>query len=176
MNKMKFTYKIIVLIIAALLVASNVFLFIKTYEKEEIAFVNISALMDEFNYAKELEKRYNDVLIQRENEIETKKVQLNKIATENQEITEETLKKYERIESELQNMIEAYYDERELLEAEYNQLIIERINKYVYEYGKENNKKIILGATGDGSIMYAEEGMDITDDVLSYINSKYEGE
>ncbi|MBN2833709.1 MAG: OmpH family outer membrane protein [Candidatus Delongbacteria bacterium] len=175
MSKVRIFNKLLSLIVASLLMLSIVFLFIKVYEKDKVFFVNISTLMIEFNYAKELDLQYNDILIQRENEIEEKQILLNQMASEISEFTEEDINNYKKLESEIQNLIKSYYEDKEIIESEYNQLIIERLNEYVYKYGEEHDIKIILGATGTGNIMYAEKDMDITDDVLIYINSKYEG-
>lgn len=59
---------------------------------------------------------------------------------------------------------------------EYYTLIWERINGYVKEYGEENEYQYIFGANGDGSVMYADASSDITDEVIVYINQRYEGE
>lgn len=55
------------------------------------------------------------------------------------------------------------------------QTIINDINDYVKEYGKENGYKIIFGAMGSGNIMYAAEGANITELVLDGLNNRYNG-
>lgn len=47
------------------------------------------------------------------------------------------------------------------------------VNTFIEEYGKQNNYKLILGATNAGNIVYAEEFMDITDEVLEQLNAQY---
>lgn len=76
-----------------------------------------------------------------------------------------------------------YYEKRdELMTIEqeaankYTEQIWERLNVYVRDYGISQNYDIILGAKGDGVLMYADEKMDITNEVLKYANKKYEGE
>ena len=52
------------------------------------------------------------------------------------------------------------------------------LNKVDYElanYCVENNFTLVLGAT-PGTILYANETIDITDDVLEMLNKKYKGE
>ena len=51
--------------------------------------------------------------------------------------------------------------------------IWQQINQYVMDYSKENNYSIVFGANGQGSLMYAEEGIDITKEMVIYINNKY---
>lgn len=60
--------------------------------------------------------------------------------------------------------------ERELLDGVLNQ-----INSFVEDYGKANNYEVILGANSSGNVLYGETGLDITDELLTAINSSYEG-
>ncbi|MDC7248352.1 MAG: OmpH family outer membrane protein [Sphaerochaetaceae bacterium] len=53
------------------------------------------------------------------------------------------------------------------------QTILNDINDYVKEYGKEHGYAIIFGATGSGNIMYAAEGTDLTEAVLVALNKDY---
>ncbi|MCU0415791.1 MAG: OmpH family outer membrane protein [Cytophagaceae bacterium] len=50
-----------------------------------------------------------------------------------------------------------------------------QINQYVSEFGKERDYDLIFGANGNGSIMYADSSLNITPEVLKYINEKYSG-
>ncbi len=53
--------------------------------------------------------------------------------------------------------------------------VLDEINAYLKDYGKLHQYKIILAATDYGNIAYAEEGIDITDEVLDGLNKKYSG-
>lgn len=44
------------------------------------------------------------------------------------------------------------------------------LNKRIEQYGKEMGYTYILGANGDGSIMYGNEAEDITEELIKYIN------
>lgn len=44
------------------------------------------------------------------------------------------------------------------------------INAEVEKFGKEKGYKYILGATGSGNIMYADDSEDVTQEVLKWIN------
>lgn len=56
------------------------------------------------------------------------------------------------------------------------QTVINDINDFVKKYGKEKGYRIILGATGAGTIMYADEGADLTDEILEKLNASFRGE
>lgn len=55
------------------------------------------------------------------------------------------------------------------------QTVINDINDYVKEYGKNKGYKIIFGASGGGNIMYAEESTDLTAEILKGLNAEYDG-
>lgn len=49
------------------------------------------------------------------------------------------------------------------------------LNEYILEYGKKYRYDFIYGANGEGNLMYASEGKDITDKVIEFSNKKYNG-
>ncbi len=59
-------------------------------------------------------------------------------------------------------------------EARVNQEILAEINAYIKQYGKEKGYDFIFGATENGNIVYAAEGKDITDEVLTGLNKQYD--
>jgi outer membrane protein len=80
-------------------------------------------------------------------------------------------------------IIEVYEEKRQqyaLAEQEmsdkYTADIWKQINQQVSEFGDKNGYDFIFGATGDGNLMFAGRAYDVTDDVIAYINQKYEGD
>lgn len=77
-----------------------------------------------------------------------------------------------------------FYQERvQLFQATYQQLaqqytaeIWQNINQYLKEFGEEYQYQFIYGATGDGNLMYGRQAENISEDVIRYINSKYQGD
>jgi outer membrane protein len=53
--------------------------------------------------------------------------------------------------------------------------VLNQINSYITSYAKENNFTMILGTTMNGSLLYADDSMDITNKVLEGLNRKYKG-
>ena len=48
-----------------------------------------------------------------------------------------------------------------------------QINQYVTEFGKERKYQIILGANGDGNLMFADSTLDISKEIIAYLNQRY---
>lgn len=60
-------------------------------------------------------------------------------------------------------------DEDKMLQGVLNQ-----VNSFVEKYGKEKGYDIILGTTLSGSLLYGENTMDITEEVLAELNKNYQ--
>ncbi len=50
-----------------------------------------------------------------------------------------------------------------------------RINGYASEFAKQNNYKLIIGSDNKQTILFADEKIEVTQNLLTYINKKYEG-
>lgn len=80
------------------------------------------------------------------------------------------------------NLMQLFIQEKEELNqfndyfgAEQSSKIWARIRSYSSEFSKENDYQIILGSDNKGNVLFADESIDITNDLLTYINKKYEG-
>lgn len=56
-----------------------------------------------------------------------------------------------------------------------NAIIWKRLNPLIQDYGRENKYKMIFGANGTGNLLYSDTSLDISNDLIIYINSKYNG-
>ncbi len=63
----------------------------------------------------------------------------------------------------------------EYFSKDLSQKVWSRLNQYIKEYGESKQYKVVLGTQGNGNVMYAQKGIDITAEVLIYSNEKYEG-
>ncbi|MBO2009606.1 OmpH family outer membrane protein [Hymenobacter negativus] len=54
------------------------------------------------------------------------------------------------------------------------QAVLNEINAYIKQYGKEKGYTFILGATDSGNIVYAAEGTDVSEEVLKELNAQYD--
>ena len=61
-------------------------------------------------------------------------------------------------------------------ELEMTQSVLDQMNVFIKTYGKENHYKMILSTSQYGNIAYADESLDLTQEVLSALNKKYKGE
>ncbi|WP_317133531.1 OmpH family outer membrane protein [Flavobacterium humi] len=59
--------------------------------------------------------------------------------------------------------------------AQESSKIWSRIQGYVDDFSKEKNYDLIIGSENKQAVLYASERTDITNELLGYINKKYEG-
>ena len=53
--------------------------------------------------------------------------------------------------------------------------IAEKVNVFIKDYGKKNNYKIIFGTVDlNGAVMYNEDSVDLTESILTALNSDYD--
>ncbi|MDN3595911.1 OmpH family outer membrane protein [Zunongwangia endophytica] len=53
--------------------------------------------------------------------------------------------------------------------------VVDKVKDFVADYGEENGYTYIFGSNESANIMYAKEGLDITDEVLEELNKTYGG-
>jgi outer membrane protein len=68
-----------------------------------------------------------------------------------------------------------FEEEESAMVTSYDNKIISQLNSYVKEFGKKNNYTMILGATNDGNVMYADTSLNISKEIIEFINNKYNG-
>lgn len=54
--------------------------------------------------------------------------------------------------------------------------LVTKVKDFVKGYGEDNGYTYIFGSNESANIMYAEEGLDITQDILAELNEEYSGD
>lgn len=93
---------------------------------------------------------------------------------------EEVLSGEDVSESETVELKNFYFQENKKFEnyfeqqkQELNENVDSQINKYLNEYSKDNNISVLLGANGNGSILYMDSTVDVTNDLIQFCNKNY---
>jgi len=75
---------------------------------------------------------------------------------------------------------EAYYTKQKQynqlfqeLSSKYTSEVNNRLNDYIKEFSEKNKYAIILGSGGEGNVMYTKDGINITEELIEFINKKY---
>jgi outer membrane protein len=168
------------IIIGALLISGVVCLnyWLCGKQNKAIVWVNLSNVYNEFDLKKELEGKFRIVQTERKKILDSLELNL-KVLGNQVELTkgkdETKLYEFQMKREEYLTKKEQFEQDNAQLQGDYNQQVLTQINQYVKEYALSNNYSYVLGADGTGALMFAEDGVEVTKDVLVYINNKYKG-
>lgn len=145
--------------------------------KDKSAYVDNNVLFKEFIGTKELEDNAKQRLAVDKRTIDS----LNKLLLiteqylKNKNPSFEELSAYRQLADYNDSLKYVYQDNISTVNSEIATQVWSSLNQYIVEYGKENDYDYIFGASGNGSLMFANEDCDITQEILKYSNNKYEG-
>ncbi|MBI4646914.1 MAG: OmpH family outer membrane protein [Bacteroidia bacterium] len=143
------------------------------------AYINNTRVFEEFHYKKELEKKFDAIRNTRKNLLDSlalrTELMSEKIKSKKQ-VSEELYLEFENMKKEYYLKKQQFDEDNNTLLNKYDNEIWMQLNQYIKEYGDLNNYKYIFGTAGLGTLMYAKESEDITDEVIEFVNKKYEGE
>lgn len=143
-----------------------------------IVYVDLNKLHNEFKMKKDLEQKLTQSQQQRKAildsivldiEVLDRRVTAGNADSKTKAIISDLVASYE-------NKQKVFGEDAQLQSADYDRQIWNQLNQYVQDYRKQNSGyKLILGVSGNGSVMDADKSLDITDDVVKYVNGRYDG-
>jgi outer membrane protein len=146
-----------------------------------IAYVDIDTLESNYNYFKkrkaEFETRQKTIdadlaktanMLQNEYIALQKKAQAGQLSEAEGEKAQQTLmQRQQELESKRTNMGNKYLKDQE----DFNKEIHDNLHKYIEIYNEEKGYDFILSYSKDGSILFANKEMDVTQDIIDGMNS-----
>jgi outer membrane protein len=158
------------------LTCASVFTLIKVLQPKT-GYVDLVMVYNEFNMKKELDGKLQEVQEKRKNIMDSLALQLNILGQRAELSAEGDSIRY--IYAQQRNyylMHQQQFEQDNGSTAQiYQEQIWKQINQYVTEYGKEHDYSYIFGGDGTGSVMYSENGNDLTEEMKVYVNTRYEG-
>lgn len=163
---------------AVLLAAVAFLLFTNFNQQERIAYIDTAKLLNEYEGMKLAKAAYRkkadvwqtniDTLVNEvKGQIKAFEKDGRSMTEKEKELSQQLIRTKQQQLGEYQKAIQAKAREADV---EMTQKVLTVVNGYLQEYGKSHNYKIILATTDAGNIVYGEEGMDITEDVLKGLN------
>jgi outer membrane protein len=147
---------------------------------EKTAYVDNTVLLQEYNKMKTNEAEFEKKSQAMSNELDSIAGLFQQEVQEFQDnMKSMSTQERERRQGELvqkQQMLQQRQQQKsQMLRQESDQAIdslIAEVKQYVSDYGKERGYAYIFGSNESANIMYAKEGLDITEDVLEVINGQ----
>lgn len=151
-------------------------------KKDKTVYVDINKLMQDYKGMKAARAEYEEkaaswqanadtLIAQFQEELKTYEKERGNMSRKERELKEELLRNKQVQINQYQEAIQLKArDEDQAL----TQNVINAVNDYIKEYGKERGYKYILGATGQGNIVYANDAYDITEEVTEGLNKEWD--
>ena len=151
--------------------------------EQKTAYVDTTKLIQEYSEMKEVESEFTSKSDQVKGrldsiarifqaEVQEYQSNMNSLSTEErQTIEQELMRKQQAIQQQQQMMGTQLRQESDMVIDS----IINKVKDYVKEYGEENDYTYIFGSNESANIMYAKEGLDITEEILAKLNESYSG-
>ena len=166
------------LMILTIQIISSAFLYSR---QQRIGFVRSSELVDGYLGMKEARNQYQNKSQKWQANVDTLEQDFKKTLHHFQYETSglsvaERRKKEATLKQMQENLFQYTSSVRENARTEDEKLtqgVLNQINSFVQEYGKSQGFDVILGTTLSGSLLYGEEQLDITDQVLTALNRNY---
>lgn len=163
---------ILVVLVAAGLTSCN---------EQKTAYVDTTKLIQEYTEMKNVEQEFTtksdqvkvelDSLAQSfQAEVQEYQKNMNSLSTEErQRIEQELMGKQQTIQQQQQMRGNQLRQESDVVIDS----IVTKVKDYVKSYGEENGYTYIFGSNESANIMYAEDGLDITEEILEKLNASY---
>jgi outer membrane protein len=153
-------------------------------ESATTVYVNGDSLLENYDYFKKAKKDFEAKTARTENEIAGKRSILEKdfanyqqqgssMTTEQRAKIEEALM---RKEQELRAYSESAATKLQEEQVKFNEKLFDKVSDYLKEHTKGKKYKIVMNYTKGTGILYANDSLDITNEVLKGLNEQYQKE
>lgn len=161
-----------------------VFAAISCNNSTKLAYIDVPKVMERYQGMADAKKSYQQKTSVWQNNIDTLKSELDKaFQGYNKSVAKMTAKEAELSRELLKTKEQQYVQYKENIrqkameeDRKMTEMVLVKVNSFLKEYGKQNSYAFIFAANGNGSIAYADEKLDITEEVITQLNKSYKGE
>jgi len=150
-------------------------------EGSEVRYINTPKLLNEYAGMKDARVEFQNTTKIQKLRLDTLRQELEQsmrnFELKRAELSPELLKEYEQTMQQKQLAYQQYQQnvQNNISEEEQrlNQRVMSDVNAFIQSYAKKHNKKLILGATSVGNLVYADDELDLTNELLTELNKTY---
>ncbi|MDB5272081.1 MAG: outer membrane protein precursor [Chitinophagaceae bacterium] len=142
--------------------------------KEKVAFVNSAKVLSQFMGMKETQEAYQKKIAEKQAKLDTMQlhIQQQEQALSNKNSSTQ-LAQLNQSKNEFVKQKEAWEKEVTLEGNQLTQGMLTQINTYIENYAKDHGYLLVHGSNASGNILYADESIDVTDDIIKGLNAEY---
>lgn len=168
-------------LVIVLVIAVGYLFYNTQLQKEKIVYIDINVLMAEYEGMKDATKEFEEksqiwqanvdsLIVDFQNELKVYEKERSKMTKKENELKQELLRNKQQQVGNYQQAIQKQSADED---AKLTQEVVNEVNAYIKTYGKKHHYKMIIGANSSGNMLYAQDGVDITQDVLEGLNKEY---
>ncbi len=173
-------FKIILISSLALLFALGIFNIFWMRHGGMTAYINTEEVYNNFDLKKKMESQLKSTEQIRQGILDSMKLQLDMMYSHmqvKQEMNDSFLtNRFSDLRDSYFKRQEEFKQANDALAQQYTTQIWSQLNQYLQDYGHRKGYQYIFGANGDGALMFADDAVNITDDVKGYVNNRYKGQ
>lgn len=147
----------------------------------KVVYVDNGVLMTKYEGMKDARKEYEkkaavwqanaDTLVSEwERELKAYEKERSGMSAKERELKEQLLSNKQQQIAQYREAVQMKAREEE---QKMTQTVLNEVNDYLKDYGKKRGYTFILGATGVGNIVYANEARNITEEIVKGLNEQY---
>ena len=168
-------------IVILLVLAVGYLFYTQNSKKEDVVYIDVNVLMADYEGMKDAKKEFEEkskvwqanvdsLIVEFQNELKLYEKERSKMTKKENELKQELLRNKQQQVGNYQQAIQRQSEEED---AKLSGEVVNEVNAYIKEYGEAHRYKIIIGANSSGNVLYAQEGVDITQEVLKGLNKAY---
>ena len=177
-NHLVMNWKKIVFVAGSVLILLGAAFIVPPSAESKEGYVEIAQAFESFEMTKEMRFQMEQVQEFRQGIIDSLEVDLqNRVkAFEGQEVSQKDAEAFEALRQQYLVKKEQFSRDNLVMEEDFQNKVLSRMNEYIRDFGKEKGYRFLHGANGQGALLYAGEELDVTEEVIEFINKKYHGE
>lgn len=168
---------IIVNSIASLIITILVVFAYSKWNNPKIGYIKSAIILQDYKEMQDVNEQFNKELKIVQTNLDTLRGRYEKLKMAEPLITEKEKKNWlyrlEVAQGEFEKYNQQASEQMDARKNELSQKVLGKVNDFIQQYGKENKYKLILGTTSEGSILYGEDGDDLTQIILTRLNENY---
>lgn len=171
---------VVISVILSFIISISVVFGYSYFTQKKIAFVRTGFVLAEYNGMKSANAVYDSERIRVQTNMDTLRKRYDYLAGLSATVSGSNKS---QVEYQLKVAGEDYEryansatDQLEKRRVELTSVVIKEINSTIEAYGKKHHYDIILGSTDAGSLLYGVPDADVTEEILSILNSNYKAE
>lgn len=168
-------YILVVIISTALSISTM--LIINPSKKGKTGYIQLAKVFSEFELSKSLDAKLKQTTTIRKNMVDSLEFVAKTLYSQasNDQKNKKLVEEFEIAQRQYLYQKEQFEESAGAIEEQYNEQIWTQLNEYIKQYGQEKEYSYVFGAAGSGTIMYGSDAEDLTEEIIKYVNEKYQG-